>query len=163
MSETLLRSPATDAAGPLGLGLQLYEQPLEIRVTHNLASAPALGQIQRDGEITRLRHWPEQVWHVAASGSHLSDGTDISHGQIVLRLRGHGALRFLADYTTADLRAATIRQAGTVRTRLGHYTVLLWWDITRDIHIAVDRSQAQSLVDHLRALIKRREPHEHLD
>lgn len=163
MTEPLIRSPATDANGRLGLGLHLVERMLEICETADCDSAPVFGERMTDGAVTRLRHWPDRVWHVAETGDDLPEGTDIGHGIAVLCLRGPGALRFLADYCTADLRSAAIRRSGTVRTRLGQYTVLMWWNLTRDIHIATERSHAQSLADHLRALANRREPHEHLD
>ena len=163
MIETPLSSPATDATGPFGLGLQLFERQMGICETADSGGAPALGQRQTDGAVTRLRHWPDRVWHVVDTQHELPKGVEIGHGVAVLRLRGHGALRFLADYCTADLRSAAIRRAGTARTRLGHYPVLMWWDTPRDIHIAIDRGLAQSLADHLRALAARRTPQEHLD
>ncbi|MFS4583647.1 hypothetical protein [Phaeobacter sp. C3_T13_0] len=163
MDDRSLRSPATDANGPFGLGLQLFEHVLEICETADSSASPAFGQCQRDGPVTRLRHWPDRIWYVSEHADSLPKGTDIGHGVVVLGLRGNGSLRFLADYCTADLQSAAARQAGTVRCGLGQFTVLMWWDITRDIHITIDRSQAQSLADFLRALVKRRELHDHLD
>ena len=163
MTETLIRAQSTDATGPFGIGLQLFERALDIHESAEAEDMPTLGSKDQVGPILMVRHWPRHMWLI---GEHLAptDGViDISHGYAVLRLRGPGALLFLADYTSADLRSFSVRSAGTVRCALGPYAVVLWWDITRDIRIAIERSIAQSLVDHLKLLVQRRGPLDHLD
>ena len=158
MVETLCPRPTTDAAGflPGPLGLRLDEEFLPLA---SLSAAPEtldeillFGQVRTDADTLMLRLWPSTLW---ASGSSPNDdirSTDISHGMTHLRLRGVEALHFIAHYTRADLHETEIRRSRAVRTRLNHYDCALWWTNTRDIHIVTDRSMAQSLVDHLRAL-----------
>ncbi|UWQ93805.1 hypothetical protein K3727_23675 (plasmid) [Rhodobacteraceae bacterium M382] len=164
MSETLLPRPVTDAAGflPGPLGLRLDEEFLPLMSlsgsTATLDMALPFGQVRSDSTGLCLRLWPDVIW---ASGL-LPEGdfreTDISHGVTHLRLRGVEALHFVAQYTRADLHSAPIRQARAVRTRLNHYDCTIWWTNTRDVHIVTDRSLAQSLTDHLRALSLRHPP-----
>lgn len=162
MVKTLIRAPATNATGPLGHGLQLFERQLDIHEKHEAKAMPAMGGKALQDQMLKLRHWPGHFWMVGENLPLTDDAIDVSHGHAVLRLRGPGALYFLADYTSADLRAANIRNTGTVRCSLGPYAVLMWWDITRDIHIAVERNMAQSLVDHLKLLVQRRRALDHL-
>ena len=163
MDRTLIRARATDVTGPFGVGLQLFERMLDIYEVSEAKCMPAMGCKGQIGPMLALRHWPTHIWVVGESVVPVEGAIDISHGHAVLRLRGPGALHFLADYTSADLRATKVRNAGTLRCALGHYAVVLWWDITRDVHIAVERSVAQSLVDHLKLLVQRRLPLDHLD
>ena len=83
---------------------------------------------------------------------------DISHGHVHLQLRGVEALHFLDLYTRADLFAAPVRATKTIRTRLNHFDVVLWWTNTRDVHVLVQRSLAQSFCDHLGTLAQRHDP-----
>lgn len=163
MAETLIRAPATNAKGSFGHGLQLFERLMDIHEKPEAKVMPAKGGKALQDQIITLRHWPGHVWVIGKNLPRTDDAVDVSHGHAVLRLRGPGALHFLADYTSADLRATDIRNAGTVRCALGPYAVLMWWDITRDMHIVVERSLAQSLVDHLKLLVRRRKPLDHLD
>lgn len=163
MFKTLIRAPATNATGPFGHGLQLFERLLDIHEKPEANAMPAMGGKALQDQMLKLRHWPDHFWVVGENLLLAGDAIDISHGHAVLRLRGPGALYFLADYTSADLRSADVRNTGTVRCLLGPYAVLMWWDITRDIHIAVERNMAQSLVDYLKLLVQRRRPLDNLD
>lgn len=156
--------PASDASGflPGPLGLRLDEAFLPLT---SLSAAPdqldqllPMGAHHHDGDTMRLRLWPDTI---LASGP-LPDGafraTDVSHAFTRFRLRGVEALHFLDLYTRADLFAAPIRAARAIRTRLNHYDCTIWWANTRDIHLLVDRSLAQSFTDELRALATRHDP-----
>ncbi len=161
MPEILRPQPASDAtgflAGPLGLRLDEVFLPLK-----SLSAAPEVldtilefGQVRQTDDLLLLRFWPDVIW---ASGS-LSDPavhvTEIGHGTTRFRLRGVEALHFLSNYTRADLFAAKLLQARAIRTSLNHYDCVIWWANTRDIHLIVDRSVAQSFADHLQTLAQR--------
>ncbi|MGB5870574.1 MAG: hypothetical protein WBH04_10260 [Albidovulum sp.] len=169
----LVPAPATDAAGYLDrqLGLRLDEEHhrlSNLAAPSQAAMEAALGLAGLDLPVGQrllrtdhllIRLWPAQLWCLGTPPQDLSlTQTDIGHGQAVLRLRGQHALHFLADHASADLRATQIRRAATLRCRIGLHNVTLWWAHTRDVSLAVDRSLAQSLVDHLRALTRRRNP-----
>ena len=156
MIDSGLTTRATDAPNVLTTGHGLLEQAYTIHAVHDCDSPPEIGHMQLDGNSLRLRHWPDRIWQIAPLGTEQTEGVDISHGKVVLCLSGDGALEFLSDYTSANLPAANVRQAGTIRTGLGHYKVLLWWSTTQKIHICVDRSYAQSLVDLLGQISLRR-------
>ncbi|MGB3313460.1 MAG: hypothetical protein WBB85_03530 [Albidovulum sp.] len=174
MAEALIPTPATDAAGYLDrrLDLRLDEEfhlltecaaplPKAMDDALQVAGTPlGLGQTRATGNGRLIRLWPARLWCLGTLPSGLDlRATDISHGHVILRLRGPGALHFLADYASADLRAAPIRSAATLRCAIGAYAALLWWANTRDVHIAIDRSLAQSFTDHLRDLTRRHPAH----
>jgi sarcosine oxidase gamma subunit len=161
MSELGVLAFATDAAGPLAVasGLRLDELALQINVM--AASTPAgldaglakaglslgLGQKRPSGDGLLLRFWPDRCWVIGAVAA-LPAGlalTGISHGQTVLCLRGVEALHFVAKYASADLL-------------VGPYDVTLWWETTRHLCLAVERSLAQSFVDFLRSAAQRQQP-----
>ncbi len=163
MDSLATRFGATDALGPFGLGLQLFEQPFKIHISHDTGGCPRMGNKTNVSNVLCLRHWPDRIWCIYDPNQTMEGGTDISHGQVILRLRGSGALTFLTDYTPVDLCREPICAAGTVRSHIGRMPVVMWWDITSDIHIAIERSYAQSLVNLLREYIKRRTTEEHQD
>ena len=164
MTDLLYPSLASDAAdflpGPLGLRLDEDFLPLTAlsAASDHLDQILPMGAQHQEGDTLRLRLWPDTI---LASGS-LPDGafraTDVSHGFTRFRLRGVEALHFLDLYTRADLFAAPIRAVRAIRTRLNHYDCTIWWANTRDIHLLVDRSLAQSFTDELRALATRHDP-----
>jgi hypothetical protein len=161
MAEVLRPQPASDAMGFLSgsLGLRLDEVFLPLK---SLSAAPKVldtilefGQVQQNDGVLLLRLWPDVIW---ASGAHPDSAvhvTDIGHGTTHFRLRGVEALHFLANYTRVDLFAAKFRQTRAIRTSVNHYDCVIWWSNTRDIHLLVDRSVAQSFADHLQALAQR--------
>lgn len=167
---------ATDAMGLLNgtLELRLDErlmsvqevlskdaQSLNISLEKTAIELPIDSKRKTDDGI-QLRLWSNKYMDINENGQHvLPEGlraTDVGHGHSCLRLRGINALHFLANYTTADLRSYSIRNSATLRTKIGPYDALLWWDNTRDVHMMVDRSYAQSFVDHIRALALRHDP-----
>ena len=164
MTDLLPPCPASDASGflPVRLGLRLDEVFLPLialnAAPEQLDQVLPMGAQIHDGETLRLWLWPDTI---LASGP-LPDGTvratDVSHGFTRFRLRGVEALHFLDLYTRADLFAAQVRAASTIRTRLNHYDCTIWRANTRDIHLLVDRSLAQSFADELRALAIRHDP-----
>lgn len=164
MYDSLTRSPATDATGylPGPLGLRLDEEFIALSTVHipasELDTLVPLGERVNNGESTWLRLWPDVLWVTGTPPQGLQTSVDISNGKVHLRLRGVEALHLLANYSTTDLNAAPIRSARTLRTRIGQYPVVLWWDSTRDVHMVVGRSLAQSFCDHLRALAVRHDP-----
>lgn len=164
MADALIAAPASDAAGflPGPLGVRLDEVVLPVTVLHAQAGIlddlVPLGQMASLPDAVLLRLWPDRIWACGVPPSGAFRTTDISHGQAHLRLRGVEALHFLDLYTRADLFDAPVRAAKTIRTRLNHYDVLLWWTNTRDVHVLVQRSLAQSFCDHLGALALRHDP-----
>jgi len=111
------------------------------------------------GETLRLfKLWPHKSYLLSAESSlpgSLSDlapmMTDISHGFCELSLTGSTALEFLSSYISVDLdpRVTTNR---CLRCLLGHYPIILWWDVVSEIHMLVDRSYTQSFCDYLETL-----------
>jgi hypothetical protein len=81
--------------------------------------------------------------------------TDIGHGMTELCISGDMPLEFLNAYCSVDIKRSSIRQVKTVSTRLGHYSVFLWWDNESEIHILLERSYARSFRDYLAALAMR--------
>lgn len=81
--------------------------------------------------------------------------TDISHGFCTIKLTGQDALAFLNNYCSADLTQSDIIANQCLRTRLGHYQILIWWSTSSDLQILVNRSYAHSFVDYLKALANR--------
>ena len=81
--------------------------------------------------------------------------TDISHGFCTIKLTGQDALAFLNNYCAADLGQANIKANQCLRTNLGHYQILIWWDASYEVHLLVDRSYAHSFIDYLNALANR--------
>lgn len=164
MAERLTPDHATDAEGflPGPLGLRLDEAFLLVFALQAelgfLDDMVTLGHMKPLPDTILLRLWPDRIWACGAPPEGAFRVTDISHGHVHLRLRGVEALHFLDLYTRADLFAAPVRAARTIRTRLSHYDVLLWWTNTRDVHILVARSLAQSFCDHLGALAQRHDP-----
>ena len=174
VAEVLKYCLATDAVGYLDhpLDLRLDEEPCaitelaaptEARLDNALDAAGidlplGRGLMHAGGRLMRL--WPTRVWHIGADAPNIGlVCTSIGHGHCILRLRGPDALYFLADYASADLRAAPIRRAALLRCRIGSYDATLWWLNTRDLYVVVERCLAQSFVNHLRALVRRRNPH----
>ncbi len=174
MAEPVHLAASSDAAGPLdavcGLRLDEVAVPVHVlaasspaRLEAGLASAGlslALGQKRPCGDGMLLRLWPDRCWivgEIPALPAGMVPG-DISHGQTVLCLRGVEALHFLAQHASADLLAASVRHQRTLRCRVGPYDVTLWWETTRDLRLAVERSLAQSMVDFLRAAAQRHWP-----
>ncbi|MCP5087613.1 MAG: hypothetical protein GY952_12515 [Rhodobacteraceae bacterium] len=156
MTDLIQRTHSTDADGPIGAGLRLMEQTMQMHVDPDTHGALGMGQKTETEGVQALRHWPDRVLLVSSSLPCPVKGVEISHGQSVLFLHGPGALRFLADYSSADLFAKPVSEAGTLRSRIGRFDLLFWWDDPQNVHIAVSRSYAQSFVDHLRLLASRR-------
>lgn len=164
MAEALTPDHATDAQGflPGPLGLRLDEEFLPVVALQAppdmLDGMVPFGQMKSLPDTILLRLWPDRIWACGAPPGGAFRATDISHGYVHLRLRGVEALHFLDLYTRADLFAAPVRAARTLRTRLNHYDLLLWWANTRDVHLLVAQSLAQSFCDHLGALAQRHDP-----
>lgn len=161
MTEILCPQPASDAtgflSGPLGLRLDEVFLPLK-----SLSAAPKVldtilefGQVHQSDDALLLRLWPDVIWASGAHPDSAVDVTEIGHGTTHFRLRGVEALHFLANYTRADLFATKLRQTRAIRTSVNQYDCVIWWSNTRDLHLLVDRSVAQSFADHLQALAQR--------
>lgn len=159
-----LLAAATDAAGhlPGPLGLRLDEEFIPFTALHasksDLDDLVPFGQKHANDHHIWLRLWPDTMWVSGTPPTGEFAAVDISHAYTHLRLRGVEALHFLADYSSADMNDATVRTTKVLRTRIGHYGVVLWWNSTRDIHVMLDRSLAQSFCDHLRAVSLRHDP-----
>jgi hypothetical protein len=159
-----LLAPATNAKGhlPGPLGLRLDEDFMALNALHGskskLDKLVPFGRKAVSNQHIWLRLWPDKIWGSGTPPKGQFVSVDIGHGHTHLRLRGVEALHFLAIYSTADLNDATVRNARVLHTRIGHYDVVLWWDSTRDIHLILNRSLAQSFCDHLRALALRHDP-----
>ncbi len=80
--------------------------------------------------------------------------TDISHGFCTIKLTGENALTFVNNYCSADLAQSDITNQ-CLRTSLGHYQILIWWNNSDEVQLLVDRSYAHSLTDYLGALAHR--------
>lgn len=81
--------------------------------------------------------------------------TDISHGFCTFKLSGESTLTFLNNYCSADLKQPNINGHQCLRTSMGHYLILLWWDDSTEIHLLINRSYAQSFADYLNVLASR--------
>ncbi|MDG1459751.1 MAG: hypothetical protein P8Q92_18095 [Pseudoprimorskyibacter sp.] len=159
---------ATNANGflPGPLGLRLDEAFLPLMALNgsprNLDTLVAFGHYTEIKTSLCLRFSPDTV---LISGD-IPVGNwrmiDLSHGLTHLRLRGIEALHFLGHYTSANLHSAQLRDARAVRCRLNHYECAIWWATTRDVHILIERSLAQSFCDHLGALAQRHSGVDHL-
>ncbi|WP_166418284.1 hypothetical protein [Cochlodiniinecator piscidefendens] len=164
MTELLTPSRATDAAGflPGPLGLRLDEEQISVRAVNaradRLDDLAPLGSHQPTPDGAVLRLWPTMAWAIGNALVAEIPTVDISHGHTHLRLRGVEALHFIANYTYADPLDESRRQTKALRTRLNHFDCVLWWTNTRDVHIVVDRSLAQSFCNHLRSLALRHDP-----
>jgi hypothetical protein len=120
------------------------------------------GEMITFDNLRLIQLWPQAAYLITADNS-LPDTasefetliTDIGHGFCDLNLSGEGALVFLNDHSSVDLNQQNISINRTVRTSLGHFQILLWWDEATDIHILVDRSYAQSFADYLAHLADR--------
>jgi len=114
------------------------------------------GEMITSDNLRLIQLWPQVAYLISAEDS-LPDTayefesliTDIGHGFCDLNLSGEGALVFLNDYSSADLDQQFVNSNRTVRTSLGHFQILLWWDEASNIHILVDRSYAQSFTDYI--------------
>lgn len=156
--------PATDASGflPGPLGLRLDEEFLSLNAINGSRSAldaifpVGNARINLDGWSLRVR--PSAAWTSGDTPAGEFSSVEIGHGLTHLRLRGVEALHFLGRYTCVDLFAAPLRQVKTARTRLNQYDCTIWWTNTRDVHLLIARSLAQSFCDHLRILAVRNEP-----
>ena len=109
-----------------------------------------------------LRAWPHQVYLLTdeahlpiATAPFAAQMTDIADAFCAFDFDDEAAFDFIADYLSAD-----IRQIGSghhcLRCRLGHYTVLLWWQNRERLHCLVERSLAQSFENYVRHLMTRR-------
>ncbi len=120
------------------------------------------GTMLKTDDFRLIRLWPRAAYllsddyALADSVSHFDSMiTDISHGFIDLSLSGDNALAFINDYCSADINQPAIVDARTLRTRLGQFDILLWWDDITDIRILIDRSYAQSFASYLQSLSSR--------
>ncbi len=164
MHDVLRRTSATDADGylPGPLGLRLDEEFIPLSAIHMPSSE--LDELVPFAQRTSgplgiwLRLWPNTLWVSGTPPQGQHSCVDISDAQTHIRLRGVEALHFLANYCTTDVHDASVRSARVVRTQIGHYSAVLWWDSTRDIHIVLARSLAQSFCDHMRSLALRHNP-----
>ena len=120
------------------------------------------GEMVTAESLRLIQLWPEAAYLISDK-LFLPDSvsafdtmvTDIGHGICEFSLSGVRALRFLNDYTSVDLNHENVSSNRTVRTILGHFSILLWWDEVTDVRILVDRSYAQSLVDYLQNIADR--------
>jgi len=140
------------------------ETPLADPVGTLFATGAHPGLPLRSAGLCLLPLWPHQAYLLAeqatlpaAAGACEHLLTDIAHGYRQFRLGGAQAFDFIASYVTVNI--ATLRDAAACRRcRLGHYTVILWWDERQEIHLLLERSYAQSFADHIDALIARWRP-----
>jgi len=178
MASQLVKQLATNSSGVVSLhrGLSLCEissgglWSIRSSASHDLNSfARAVfdqdsqfGEMITCEDLRLIQLWPQAAYLISAEDS-LPDTayefetliTDIGHGFCDLNLSGDGALVFLNDHSSADLNQKNLNRNRTVRTSLGHFQILLWWDEASNIHILVDRSYAQSFTDYLGHLTSR--------
>lgn len=172
MASQLVKQLATNNSGvvPLHRGLSLCEisggglWSIRSSASHDLNSFAMsvfdqdlnFGEMITFDNLRLIQLWPQAAYLISA-GDSLPDTayefesliTDIGHGFCDLVLSGDGALAFLNDYSSADLDQQIVSNNRTVRTSLGHFQILLWWDEASNIHILVDRSYAQSFTDYI--------------
>ncbi len=117
------------------------------------------GEMLTDSKLRLIQLWPSAAYLLAEQPGLPDEAnqftnmiTDISHGYCAVNLSGENALTFLGCYCSADLQKAT-RQC--LRTRLGHYPLLIWWDSITEFQLLVERSYAQSFIDYLNLLADR--------
>ena len=122
----------------------------------------AMGTMLKADGIRLIQLWPDRAYLLCEqlklpdrAVEFESMATDISHAICQLLLSGSDSLPFLNAYTTVDLQDQAILSTACLRTRLGQYSITLWWERPAEIHILVDRSYAQSLADYLQALSTR--------
>lgn len=111
-----------------------------------------------------LRPWPHQAYlHgdqaslPAAAGPFAALLTDIADAYCAFRLDGNAAFDFAGLYLSAEL-AAIHTDHGCLRCRLGHYTVILWWQDRNGLQLLLERSLARSFADYLGLLMTRHRP-----
>jgi hypothetical protein len=109
-----------------------------------------------------IQLWPnaayfitEQISLPESAAAFESMLTDISHGFCDFNLSGDRAIPFLNDYTTTDLGQMAISDKRVLRTRLGQFQAVLWWDELTDIHMLIDRSYARSFCHYLQSVADR--------
>lgn len=164
MLERLEIGMASDAGGwlPGPTGLRLEESFQSFVSAHGAEKALngilPFGQYRRTSSGIRLRLWPDKLWLEGQQDSHNLRIVDISHGLVHFRLRGIEALHMIADYSTVDLFAPPVRKSQAARTSINGHDCVVYWDSTRDVHVVLDRSLAQSFVDMIRELAVRRDP-----
>tara|TARA_R110002096_G_scaffold237486_1_gene428293 strand:+ start:54 stop:527 length:474 start_codon:yes stop_codon:yes gene_type:complete len=117
--------------------------------------------IASDG-LRLVQLWPgavylfsQQTQLPAATSEYENMITDISHGFSNIQLIGDSVLPFLNNYCSADLEQADITARQCLRTSLGHYPIIIWWNSVSEVQLLVDRSYAQSLSEFLTALALR--------
>jgi heterotetrameric sarcosine oxidase gamma subunit len=175
MSDPELMEPATKAAGSLdGLpGLTLDEElktgvwvlktgspESTTKIAVSLAGrVPGLGEMIDNHQVRILRYSPDTMYLLfnLESAPNLAQElkafvTDISHGMCELILKGEKALDFIGDYVSVSVNKPRNFESGTLRCRIGHFKVLIWWSDESDVHILVERSFAQSFYDYMLAL-----------
>ena len=120
------------------------------------------GEMITAGSLRLIQLWPQAAYLITdelflpnSASAFDTMVTDIGHGFCEFSLTGVGAPGFLNDYTSVDLNHENINSNRTVRTILGHFSILLWWDEATDIRILVDRSYALSLLDYLQNIAVR--------
>jgi hypothetical protein len=138
--------------------------PLADLVNTLFASGAQFGRPLQSEGLCLLPLWPQQAYlhsrqatPPAIPGKLESLLTDIAHGYCQFRLHGERGFDFVASYLSADI-AALRDNAACRRCRLGQYTVILWWDDHRDMHLLLERSYAQSFADYIDTLIARWRP-----
>ncbi len=178
MASQPVKQPATDCNGvfsePRQLDLKEISQrgvwSIRSNANHDLNSFAGVvfnqqlkfGEMIKTGSLRLIQFWP-QAAYLISDELFLPDSvsafdtmvTDIGHGFCEFSLSGDRAVSFINDYTSVDINQNNIGRNRTVRTNLGHFSILLWWDEATDIHILVDRSYAQSLVDYLHKISDR--------
>ena len=124
---------------------------------------PGDGRLLTNNGLQLLRPWPHQAYLIADQPALPSTAqpfvtlvTDIADAFCAFRLDGEAAGDFLADYLSADITAAAPKN-DCLRCRLGHYTVLLWWQDRVRLQLLVERSLAQSFTEYIKRLLARRQ------
>ena len=175
--EFIATIPATEGAVMPVPGSGLSIQEIESRYiwsvqpdrTHRLdrftktvfKQTPNMGQMLINNECRLLQLWPHKSYLLSDNPtlpltitSFESIMTDISHGFCELSLGGERAFDFIKLYVTVNLNSENYRDSRHLRCCLGQYSILLWWDDSKEIHILVDRSYAQSFRDFLNHLMQ---------
>lgn len=120
------------------------------------------GEMIANDQLRLIRLWPDaaylysqQVELPAIAAGFETMITDISHGFCRIQLAGENALPFLNNYCSADLEQVTINSNQCLRTSLGHYSIVIWWDSKSELQLLVDNSYAHSFTDFLNTLALR--------